>query len=255
MAEKYTEMMDAWIAAGKELGLDGDPLIKFVKEAQEAMEKLERDLRAEKRQDEAEKRQVEAEKRQAEKEAMELEHKERMLDKEIELAKIKGEHGNNGNGHNVSKARAPKLPSYSEKDDLDAYLERFERFATCQKWAKEDWAVNLSALLTGKALEVYSRLSVADAEDFDKLKAALLKRYQLTEEGFRHKFRESKADSGESPGQYVVRLENYLTRWMKMGKVPETYDGLRGMIVREQFLSTCNPDLAVYLRERESFKL
>ena len=35
------------------------------------------------------------------------------------------------------------------KDDLDAYLQRFERFAETAKWKKDGWASKLSALLSG----------------------------------------------------------------------------------------------------------
>ena len=49
---------------------------------------------------------------------------------------------------------------------MDAYLKRFERFAKNAKWPAEEWATNLSTLVQGKALEVYSRLSVEDANDY-----------------------------------------------------------------------------------------
>ena len=52
-----------------------------------------------------------------------------------------------------------------------------------QGWSKGQWALYLSALLKGKALEVYSRLPVKDAHDYEILKDALLKRFNLTEEG------------------------------------------------------------------------
>ena len=45
----------------------------------------------------------------------------------------------------------------------------------------------LSALLKGKALEVYSRLPVKDAQDYEILKDALQKRLNLAEEGFKQK--------------------------------------------------------------------
>ena len=48
--------------------------------------------------------------------------------------------------------KAPRLPNFIDgKDDLDAYLLRFERFAQMRNWHRDDWAVNLSALLTGEA--------------------------------------------------------------------------------------------------------
>ena len=80
-------------------------------------------------------------------------------------------------------------------------------------------------MLQGKALDVYSRLSSVDAVNYDALKDALLTRYQLTEEGFRVKFRTSRQESGETASQFVVRLSNYLSRWMELGKVSEDFGG------------------------------
>ena len=110
-----------------------------------------------------------------------------LAQKEIELAKINADSKTAKTVKNPDiKVKIPKLPPFNEgKDNMDSYLKRFERFATNAKWPKEEWATNLSTLLQGKALDVYSRLSSTEATDYDKLCDALLKRYQLTEEGFR----------------------------------------------------------------------
>ena len=99
------------------------------------------------------------------------------------------------------------------KDCLDAYLERFERFATTQKWPRADWASNLSGLVRGKALEVYLHLSVRDTSDVDTLKKALLSHYNLNAYGFKLKVRESILEEMESPHQFTVRFESYLMKW------------------------------------------
>ena len=136
------------------------------------------------------------------------------------------------------------------KDDLDAYLQRFERFAETAKWKKDGWASKLSALLSGRALEVYSRLSEEAAKDYDKVKIALMKRYDLTEDGYRRKFRASKPEVDESPEQFIVRLERYLLRWLKLSDSEQTFAGLKDLIVKEQFIDSCPKDLAIHLRER-----
>ena len=46
---------------------------------------------------------------------------------------------------------------------------------------------------------MYSRLSEEAAKDYDKVKIALMKRYDLTEDGCSHKFRASKPEVDESP--------------------------------------------------------
>ena len=78
------------------------------------------------------------------------------------------------------------------KDNLDAYLRRFERFAETAKWQKTGWASKLSALLSGRALGVYSRLSEEAAKDYDKVKLAMMKRNDLMEDGYCRKSRACK---------------------------------------------------------------
>ena len=163
------------------------------------------------------------------------------------------------NGRNVTehpevredRAKAPKLPSFVDgKDDLDAYLQRFERFATTAKWEKTGWASKLSALLSGRALEVYSRLSEETAQDYDRVKLALMKRYDLTEDGYRRKFRASKSEVDESPEQFIVRLDRYLLRWLELSHTERSFEGLKDLIVKEQFIDSCPKELAIHLRER-----
>ena len=50
----------------------------------------------------------------------------------------------------------------------------------------------IGALLTGKALEAYTRLSEEDASNYVELKNSLLKRYNLTAEGYHGKFRKAR---------------------------------------------------------------
>ena len=150
-----------------------------------------------------------------------------------------------------SSVKTPKLPTFCDgKDDLDAYLGRFERYAETHAWDKGTWALNLSALLTGRALEVYSRLSNENAKDYDVLKKALQDRYHLNAEGFRMKLRESVAVEGESPAQFIERLKSYLSKWIELAEVEKSFEGLEYLILSEQFTSTCSANLATFLKER-----
>ena len=149
-------------------------------------------------------------------------------------------------------AKSPKLPSFiDEKDELDSYLLHFERYAENASWEKDTWAIKLSALLTGRAMEVYTRMSDADASDYDKLKKALLTRYNYTEDGYRKRFREATPETEETPDQFVIRLKNYLAKWLELsGSSPQNFDALVDLIVKEQFINACSEDLAMYLLER-----
>ena len=140
---------------------------------EEKEEKEEKEERRRREDEERENRRQERELRKLEMEAELLKQKEAIeaakREHELEFAHL-------GQGRNVAeraelredRAKAPKLPSFVHgKDDLDAYLQRFERFATTAKWERTGWASKLSALLSGRSLEVYSRLSEEAAQDYD----------------------------------------------------------------------------------------
>ena len=233
-------IMEKWFEIGKEIGLTGADLTDFIREREIAA----RDDRAQS----IELRRSELELRQNEREIMEM---------QLRLQELKRENPEEGDqeekkGSRVNSAKAPKLPVFDEaKDDLDAYLQRFERYATSQKWEEDHWAINLSALLRGKALDVYSRLPLQDASSYEVLKQALLKRFRMTEEGFRTKFRTAKPEFGETPPQFSVRLENYFSRWIELAKTPKTFEGVMDLLLREQFINSCSKELALFLKERQ----
>jgi len=130
------------------------------------------------------------------------------------------------------------MPCFNDRrDDTDSFLHRFEIYAESQGWSKGQWAVYLSALLKGKALEVYSSLPVKDAQNYEILKDALLKRFNLTEEGFKQKFKSARAEVGEAPTQFIARMDNYLMRWIDLANVEKDLDGLMNLIVRDQYLN------------------
>ena len=246
------EHIRKFIELGESMGLAGKELADFVDKRESAMRDNEREIQRIEREERAKER----EERMKDKEFKELEKqallKIELAGKVIELAKINASKPDFKSKSPDVKAKVPRLPSFIEgKDDMDSFLKRFERFAVNAKWPKEEWATNLSALLQGKALDVYSRLSSADAQDYDKLCENLLKRYQLTEEGFRQKFRTSKQEIGETAGQFMVRLSSYLCRWMELGNVDQNYASLRDLILREQFLNVSNKSLVLFLKERK----
>ena len=106
-----------------------------------------------------------------------------------------------------------------------------------------------SALLSGKSMDVYTRVSNEDANNY-KLKKALLTRYNLTEDGYRWRSRDVKPETDETPDQFVV-LTNYLAKWLEFSRSsPGNLDTSVDLIVKKQFTNACSDDLAVYLLER-----
>ena len=148
--------------------------------------------------------------------------------------------------------RGPRMPFFDDtKDDIDAYLYRFERIAELAAYQRGDYALYLSALLRGKALECYNRLGLADARNYDKLKAALLRKFGKTEDGYRKQFFSCKRESAETANQFIVRLKGYFDRWLELAKVNDSFEALQTFIVQDRFLDSCEEKLALYLRERK----
>ena len=254
----------------KEIGLEGRDLQDFLREERatyrerknEERQGRERELERQEKQREYDRQEREFERRERERE---IERQEREREKErqheLELAKIKAETsfvsqtnttGISNNQGVQSQVKTAKLPLFDEKvDSIDAYLSRFEKYHEAVKSQKENWAIYLAALLKGKALEVYSRLSSEDANNYDVLKTALLRRYQLTEDGLKKKFYSSSPESGESATQFMIRLANELDRWIDATKIPPTLNGLKNLLIKEQFLTACDLKMAMYLREKE----
>ena len=73
----------------------------------------------------------------------------------------------------------------------------------------------MGALLTGKALEAYTRLTEEDASNYVELKNALLKRYNLTAEGYHGKFRKGRHEKEESVDQFIFHIKTYLEKWVE----------------------------------------
>lgn len=223
---------------GESLGLRDGDLVKFI-ETQQAKQREDRHLERE--------REKEMQEWEIEKVRLDHELEMRRLEntKEIELEKQKEEKGKKNPTH------VPKLPHFDENtDDMDSYLSRFERYATSQNWDKCIWATHLSALLKGKALDVYALLPPEQALNFEALKTSLLKRFNMTEDGFKHKFRSCRPESGETFEQYSVRLGGYFSRWIDMSEIPKTYEGLYDLMLRDQFLHVCNNEVMLFLKER-----
>ncbi|GFO24246.1 reverse transcriptase [Plakobranchus ocellatus] len=183
---------------------------------------------------------------------MKLDAEMKLLQAKIKAGIIKNEPDGSGAGSSDSGAKHPKLPNFQDgRDDLDIWLTRFERFAESNGWSREKWSSSLCALLIGRALDCYGQLSAEQAKDYDKVKEALMKRYDLTEDGYRRKFRTCKPAEGENPDMFMVRIVTYLDRWIELSKTDKSYENLKDFIVREQFMDACPEDLATSLREKD----
>ena len=266
--------------AGRLIGLEGKELRQFVvqqikDEAEERRRKMEIELEEKRRREQAdleEKRlQIEAEERRLQIEAEERRRRDEMelvklrLNADLEMKRMEkdterdaasrstSDSGLSSNSRKFVKVDLPALEE--EKDDLDAYLIRFERTCEMYRIPTSDWAIQLARLLKGAALEVYQRMPIEELNDYESLKFALLRRFQLTENGFRKRFRYSQRMINETPDQFVHRMRGYLTKWREMGGFEHSAEGYETMMLKDQFFSTCSKELRTFLKEKGRMNL
>ncbi len=83
------------------------------------------------------------------------------------------------------------VPPFREQE-VDKFFALFECVAINLKWSKTFWPMLLQCVLVGKAREAYSSLSVEESLDYEKVKTAVLRIYELVPEAYRQKFRNHK---------------------------------------------------------------
>ena len=105
------------------------------------------------------------------------------------------------------------IPKFNEHD-IETFLLTFEKIAELNKFPCDKYAAVLQAHLTGKALKVFTELSVADCQDYSKLKAALLKAYAVVLEVYRKRFRAVGKSHSETYSEFAFRLFTHFKRWL-----------------------------------------
>ena len=165
--------MEHFIDLAQRQGLSGAEALQF------AEKQIEREERRQEREREREEQQKQREEQQKQREEQEKqrEENERQRRHEIEIERMRLETESPSQNSRTSDTRTavrrPKLPTFEDdKDDMDNYLNRFERIAEVNQWPREEWAANLSALLTGRALDAYSRLDRQESSEYNRLKMA-----------------------------------------------------------------------------------
>lgn len=87
--------------------------------------------------------------------------------------------------------------------------------------------------LTGKALDSYARLGEGESNDYDVIKKAILKRYNLTASTYKDKFRTCKQYPNETFRESNTRSLNHFEHWCQMERVNDNFQTLVDMILRE----------------------
>ncbi|CAJ1087102.1 uncharacterized protein LOC117532417 [Xyrichtys novacula] len=157
--------------------------------------------------------------------------------------------GASSSAHRFDVNNLRLLPQFNERDP-DTFFLMFERVATARNWPDVDRALMLQCVLSGKAQEAYSSLSLEDSSSYSKIKSAVLKAYELVPEAYRQRFRSWEKKNGQTYVEFVRDLSTHFKRWLSALDV-STFDNLCDLMILEQ-LKNCLPErIAKYITEQK----
>ena len=85
-------------------------------------------------------------------------------------------------------------------------------------------------------------------DDYEEVKAAILRRYDINEETYRQRFRAAKGMEGETYRETVIRLQDLGKKWARNCR---SVDELLDIVVTEQLVSTLPREIHVWVGERK----
>uniref|UniRef100_A0AAR2LX62 SCAN box domain-containing protein n=1 Tax=Pygocentrus nattereri TaxID=42514 RepID=A0AAR2LX62_PYGNA len=98
-----------------------------------------------------------------------------------------------------------------------------------------------------RLIAAYVTMSTEDMHDFEAVKEAILKKFEINPETYRQRFRKDSVLKGKMPKELFTRLTGLYERWMR--PTGKTREEIGQTIVLEQFLSMINPELKSRIME------
>lgn len=180
-----------------------------------------------------------------------FEQQRELLQMQLELERLRGTNRpvSDTRGQFDVAGNIRLLPKFDESD-VDTYFTLFERIADFRGWTDLDRTTLLQCVLTGKAREAFSALSVADSRVYATVKSAVLKVYELVPEAYRQRFRFRKRLDSQTYSEFVRGLTSAFNRWSTASEAT-TFEGLCDLIVLEQFKNSVPEAVATYINERK----
>ncbi|XP_075466356.1 LOW QUALITY PROTEIN: uncharacterized protein LOC142501000 [Ascaphus truei] len=170
---------------------------------------------------------------------------------QLELAKLQREPPAPSSGDSSPfRPRMEHFPSLAKDGDLDTFLRGFEKTCRQHQLPRARWAAYLTPTLNEGAMNVVADLPEHLDQDYEAIKAALLHRFNVTPETHRKKFR---ALQHEGPGGFselAGRLTSLCKQWVG-GLEVESFEGLLDLVVHEQFLTLCPPEVREWVKDRD----
>ena len=110
----------------------------------------------------------------------------------------------------------------------------------------------MQSVLLGKAREVYSALSVDQSSDYDVVKGAILKAYELVPEAYRQQFRGCRKEESQTYVEFAQTKEYFFNRWCTAKDVNGEFNKLRQLMLLEEFKNYLPTEIKRQLDEQKA---
>ena len=185
---------------------------------------------------------------EAEKEAAARQH-------ELKKADL-GKHPPSDRASAFDPARNIRLvPPPFKKRRLINILLILKKVADSLNWNKESWVLLLQSVLVGKVQEIYGSLSVEQSSNYEHVKEAILKAYELVHEAYRQKFRNYLKYDSKTHIEFAREKENLFNRWCHSKEVGQDFENLKQMVLLKEFKDKVRPDIRSHLDAQKVEKL
>ena len=262
--EAEKALQDAQLAAQREQAQRAETEAQKARDAEKAAREEARELRLAELKEARELRELEL-KAEREKRELELkaEQEKALLEAEFEVKKVTdarehelkmaslGKQSPSDKASAFDPARNIRLvPPFQEKE-VDKYFAHFEKVADSLNWPKESWVLLLQSVLVGKAQEIYGSLSVEQSSNYEHVKEAILKAYELVPEAYRQKFRNYLKYDSKTHVEFAREKENLFNRWCHSKEIGQDFKKLKQMVLLEEFKDKVRPDIRSHLDEQK----
>lgn len=145
------------------------------------------------------------------------------------------------------------VPPFRE-GEVDAYFVAFERIATKLNWPRDLWALVVQSNIAGKAQEACAALPVESSLDYDAVKSAVLRAYELVPEAYRQKFRLCSKLPNQTFTEFARVKRVLFEKWCFASRVA-AFEELQELLLLEDFKSCVPEGVVVHINEQKVSKL
>ncbi|GFT54811.1 retrovirus-related Pol polyprotein from transposon 297 [Trichonephila clavipes] len=126
------------------------------------------------------------------------------------------------------------IPRFNSKEDeMSLYLTIFECQAKFLNIPDKTWTAYLIGSLPPDIAQLIAREDEDDAQNYEKVKEMLLKRFRVTGDRFRQYFSQQKKNPDSTWRDFYFELSSYFEGWIKELKIT-TFDQLKSLIIADQ---------------------